>query len=499
MNDIWQEIYRRDRAARQAIPAPPAQTQPPLRPQPVSLTPAVQVPACDYRRGLGRHKCYCHHPEIGAGRMVPYGRCVSCPANKVVENTSLQLVSLDAQPCRHLGEEIGRINSGCPACHNQPIRACAVHGQCVETQRQREEVRGARACAGCWQRSVGRHIPRVGSIRVGFLTPTLAIGGVERWLLTLAAATVDNDAAQPLEWVGCAVHGGGKIDRRTLAEVSTVMPVTHDRRQIFDSADVILAWAEGHAPDLGTVAGKVVHVIHGNSDWSRDCARKNAERTDLFIGVAVTATACAPRGRPALTIWNSIDPTRLQPRGTRAALRSRYGIDSGERVVCFVGRYSAEKQPLLAARAAAEIGGRSVYCASAQDKLWQQQIRGIDPRAVFLDQDAVSDAFLLSDCFAMGSLQEPYGLVFPEAWYCGCPVVSFVAGVVPYAESLAGCRLTERIGDHRTIGRACLAAMEQRQRVVVARETVLRHFLPERMAVEYQLAFARLLGRVEEP
>lgn len=469
-----------------------------MRPQPVSLTPVIDPPPCDYRRGLGRYKCYCHHPQIGGGRMVPYTQCATCPVNKIIENTSLQLVSLETQPCRHLGEEVGRIQSGCPACHNQPIFACAVHGQCVATQRQREEVRGSRACAGCWQRSIGQHIPRVGSIKVGFLTPTLAIGGVERWLLTLAQATVDNDAAQPLEWVGCAVHGGGKMDRRTLSELSALMPVTHDRRQIFEAAEIVITWAEGRAPDLGTFSGKIVHVIHGSTDWSRDCAAANAGRTDLFIGVADSATALAPRGQPACTIWNSIDPARLQPRGTRGALRARYGIDRDELCICFVGRYSAEKQPLLAARAAAELHARSVYCAASQDKLWQQQITAIDPRAVFLDQDAVSDAFHLSDCFAMGSLHEPFGLTLAEAWYCGCPVISFAAGVVPYAETLAGCRLTERISEHATPGRAVLAAIQHRERVVVARETVLRHFLPERQALEYQLAFAQLLGRVAQ-
>lgn len=55
-------------------------------------------------------------------------------------------------PCIHRGDVVDEINSGCGACRGKPIWSCAMHGRCVATQRQREEVRGSRACDRCGDR-----------------------------------------------------------------------------------------------------------------------------------------------------------------------------------------------------------------------------------------------------------------------------------------------------------------------------------------------------------
>jgi len=287
------------------------------------------------------------------------------------------------------------------------------------------------------------------------LSPCLAIGGVERWLATVARLSFH------IDWVGLAMHGKKQsiVDARSYRELTTLMPVTFDRQYILDRSEVLLIWSEGASPDLRDWPGKLVHVIHGESAWSRQMAAANAKRLDHVIAVSQAAAAVAPPGVPLTIVDNVLDGNRLRPSASRNELRSRY--DLGARLaVCYVGRFVDDKDPLVAARAAAELGGVAVYCAVGPGS-WRQQVTAICPNAVFVEPTQAADAFAMSDCFAMGSREEGFGYVYLEALALGCPIVARRAGILrTWPGGNAPAAFTD-LDQFATPGQAVRAALAQ--------------------------------------
>lgn len=442
-------------------------------------------------------QCFCRlHGRPGTA--VAHDRCFGCPHSSAGP--------IDQPPaCPHRGDPIGSIISTCPTTHRHHVYGCNLHGACVLTVDQAADVaagrgsRRVRCCATCTDRPATPAITRVITpphansarpIRVGFLSPCLATGGVERWLITLAKHT------RRVHWTGVALHSRehSSVHERILAEVEPLMPVHYDRRRILDESDIVLTWAEDRQPELlGWRGGKLVHCIHGESSWSRSCAAANAARLDHVIAVSDCAAAIAPPGVPLTTIYNAVDPERLIPSASRSDLRADYAIHDRLAIV-YLGRWSAEKQPMAAAYAARELGAVAVYCSTGSDDgfAWRQQVRAVCPDAVFVDPGRPGDALTVGDCLIQPSLVDAFGIVFLEAWWSGIPVVSHAIGAVPSAERFAGVQLTERIGDHSSLGAAVLAAIARGERTAAARQVVVEHFLPAAQAARYESLFTEL-------
>lgn len=460
-----------------------------------------QLPQCEHRGAVLARQCFCRL-QGRPGVAVPHDRCLGCP--------HASALPAEMPPaCPYRGDPVGSIVSTCPTTHRHRIYGCGLHGRCVLTTDQAADTAGGRGtpaphcCATCTDRPSDPLITRVitppaGSrserpIRIGFLSPCLATGGVERWLVTLARHT------RSVHWTGVALHSEqhSAVHRRMLAEVEPLMPVHFDRQRILDESDIVLTWAEDRRPELlDWRGGRLVHCIHGESSWSRSCAAAHAERLDHVIAVSDSAAAVAPAGVPLTTIYNAVDPQRLIPSASRAALRADYGVQDRLAIV-YLGRWSPEKQPMAAAYAAAELGAVAVYCAARSDDstAWRQDVRRVCPDAVFIDSAQPGDALAIGDCLIQSALVDAFGIVFLEAWWAGIPVVSHHVGAVPSAERLAGVRLTERIGDHSTLGAAVQAAIAHTGRVAAARRVVVEHFLPETQAVRYESLFASLHAR----
>ena len=102
-------------------------------------------PKCSNAGRVGNLRTHCRHPAIL--QPVLNSTCETCSLFQEGEpdgNPKPQQVV-----CRHRGDVIASIQSGCAACKGKPIYTCDVHGQCVANRRQREEVRGVRSCEGC--------------------------------------------------------------------------------------------------------------------------------------------------------------------------------------------------------------------------------------------------------------------------------------------------------------------------------------------------------------
>jgi len=400
---------------------------------------------------------------------------------------------ITATACQHRGDVIGEIASGCAACKGQPIHACSIHEKCVNTQRQREEVKGARACEGCsdFTPVISTTESSTGKIRVGFLTPVLNVGGVERWLVTLAKHT-----SPAIEWVGCCLHPEGATHPDMVAEVSQLMPVHRDRYRLFSECDVLIIWGENHAPDLAQFKGKIIHVIHGVLDWSESCAAVNSDNIDQYIGVSDAATAIAPAGRECVTILNGLDTDHVIPSADWRTLRDEFDIDEDETVVCYVGRYSNEKNPTAAAQAAGEIGATAVYCCPSIPERERDKLQHLaNGKVTYAPCDRVADTFTMADVFVHNGDPEPFGLVFIEAWYCGCPIVCNDVGVIPIAEQMTGVTLSVKLTT--TLGEAAIKAIENRRQLVKSGRKAALLFSAEQTAQQYEEVLNRIMNSVK--
>ncbi len=423
------------------------------------------VPACEWRRGVGRKICFCHHPDHG-GRPVGYDVCRSCPLDKAhnghLPDTATTWRLVNDPACLHRGDVLRSEPCSCPHRGPTPVHACALFTECVLSNADRERVRSQsvpiKSCQNCPAQLTGARrtppAPPESRVRVGILSPCLAVGGVERWLATVARL------AFHVEWVGVAMHGRKEsvIDARSYRELAGLLPITFDRRQVLDAAEVLLIWAEPPAPDLADWPGKLVHVIHGESDWSRHMATHHAARLDHVLAVSPAAARVAPPGVPLTITPNILDGARLIPSADRETLRHRHAIH-GRLAVCYVGRFHPDKDPLVAARAAAELGGVAVYCAVGP-RGWESQVRAVCPDLVLIDPTRPADAFALADCFAMGSRAEGFGFTFVESLALGCPVVARPAGVLRTWPETGTPRAYTDLDDYPTPGQAVLAALE---------------------------------------
>jgi hypothetical protein len=119
-------------------------------------------------------------------------------------------------------------------------------------------------------------------LRAAFLTPSLRLGGAERWLISLARASREG-----IEWTGTALTERARAHAELLRELAACMPVYAGPRagspdddavlvrcrsgrealeRAVEDADVLIVWGLGNLARF--VAGltlPVVYVAHGGS------------------------------------------------------------------------------------------------------------------------------------------------------------------------------------------------------------------------------------------
>lgn len=416
----------------------------------------------------GPRRTWCRHPDIAghhASTSVPNSACISCRLYTSHSDAVLPVIQYDPGPdCLYRGDVIRSVPCSCPSRLTTDVYACERHGECVLNGYDRENVRAEsvpiKTCETCANQCWGTRFNGDG-MRVGMLMPCLNMGGVERWLATLA------HYSHRIQWSGVGI-----TDRRAIvhpemwSELSELMPITFDARQIVETSDVLIIWTAMDRDMLNGYYGDVIHVIHGESDWSRTCAAANVDIVDLYVGVSESASAIAPVGRRVETITNAVDVWRLNSRATRQRLRAVNGIDPSDIVVGFVGRFDPDKEPLLAAAAAKEIGGVAVYCTPGVPG-WERQVSDVCDRVVVIDPAAPGDAYAMADVIVHGSRHEGFGLVYIEALASGVPLVARPCGVLRH-ESHAKDFVS--IDEYDTIGDAVMAAVDMEVRSLAMRQ-----------------------------
>jgi glycosyltransferase involved in cell wall biosynthesis len=283
------------------------------------------------------------------------------------------------------------------------------------------------------------------SPRIGYLTPSIFVGGTEQWMLQIAdysGCTFQGTASPSTAWCQPAM----------VAALAKRMPIYGqtlvDCKRLVHDSDMILAWGQLEYERILTgFCGPVVFVSHnGDRKWTRTATEQAKESATHWVAVAEAAKIPAA-GLVAperfTVLYNGVERSHYGATISRAEARLRLSLEPTAVVVGYVGRYSLEKRWDLWTRGLEILPQRyeALYLGCGNDELELKAMAGnmLGDRAHFLPpRDQVGDVLAACDCLLQTSAGEGFGLAAVEAMAAGVPVVSTPVGILPELEAAHG-------------------------------------------------------------
>ena len=166
-------------------------------------------------------------------------------------------------------------------------------------------------------------------IRVGFLTPSMHVGGAERFIISLA-----KNFFGEFEAAGCVLDGNF-LDPRMVTECERYMPVVRPPQPI--NADVYISWGIQKLHHLTQYLDvPVVEVSHGDVLWDvqSEMLRQSCMGATHFVGVSTGAAKAFPRAiqDKVEVIPNGVEPQRCAPRNGRDWFRKQLNVSPGDKL-----------------------------------------------------------------------------------------------------------------------------------------------------------------------
>lgn len=261
-----------------------------------------------------------------------------------------------------------------------------------------------------------------------FLTPSLHIGGAERWILELAKNL------KRWEPVGVCLTQEF-LHPEMAAAIREVMPIYFRGENI--QADALISWG---IPTLASIVEgvkvPVVEVSHSDGSWDeqRACVYASCVGASHLAAVSQAAATAFPAIlRDKVTVLpNGVDPARVRPINGAEAWRESTGV--GDRpIALFLGRFADVKNPLLAMAALQKLPTDWVMVfvghgpMEADIKAMAQQHFPERVMIVPPVQD-VGDILAAANVMVVTSECEGHSLAINEAWLAGLPVVTTMFG-----------------------------------------------------------------------
>jgi len=319
--------------------------------------------------------------------------------------------------------------------------------------------------------------------RVGIITPSLLLGGAERWVASLL---MHLDRSQlDLSGVLSLQPGDQQIEDQVRRAAPLYVGPEH-ATGFADQCDIIVAWGTRHLRMFPRGRVPVVFVSHGFGQWTTDAVNGSRDRVTHWAAVSRWAVQSFPQDiRPlARVIHNGIDVDHCRTTRARDHVRQSWGLDPGDIAVGYIGRMSWEKHPVAAAIAAAHLGPpfRPVYVGDGH-KLGDVRavVEQVHPRALFVPPVyPVGDALQAVDVFVLASPSEGFSLGLAEAWFSGVPTVATPVGAIPeLAEQFGPLAVTVPVNPRPVeLADAILYATSRDNRATVeyARQVTRDHF-----------------------
>jgi len=296
--------------------------------------------------------------------------------------------------------------------------------------------------------------------RVLYVGPCLGVGGAEQHLLMLLKGQ------RRVEWHAALVHGRGTTDDAAVRSVLEHLPVfggpiTNDvassrliireetdvatLRRLEAEADVIYAWGATQGVLAGTTL-PVVYAVHcsGNAGISSTATVAPLATAIISLGEYATSMVPVEHRHKMAVIPNGVDLRRLAPMRDREEMLREWGVTPGQHALGFVGRWSAEKNPLALAEAVHALGNEfhAVYCGPQQGGIGRavpaaeraRAERLCGGRVTWMYTENVGDVYAALSALLLPSANEVCSLTALEALASGCPLVATPAGHLPELE-----------------------------------------------------------------
>lgn len=340
-------------------------------------------------------------------------------------------------------------------------------------------------------------------IRVTLVNTCMLAGGAERQTCTIACG-LDRARFDPVV-VNTQPELGAHKPLLDLLAAADVPCVAGDCHPAIDQADVVLWWGPALRRRLlsgGPVRGSL-HVAHSDSHWTAESIVACEKRIDRVVAVSGPAAAMVadvlgrPRGSVPV-IWNGIDPAEFSgARPDRSAAPFTLG---------YLGRLSAEKNPVAIVRALAMLPGDvrlKIWGAGPLEAFLRDAVAelGLQPRVDFcgVANDRAA-AFEQMDAMVLASLFEGLPLTVLEAMLARVPVITPPWGDLPLVLGSPRAGQMERRGfladpDARGIADAVELLQELGgipEMVERARSFALEHFTADRMVAAYSALFEQI-------
>lgn len=210
-------------------------------------------------------------------------------------------------------------------------------------------------------------------------------------------------------------------------------------RAALKNCDILLTWGvSGLSRRLADFDGTVVAISHGAAPWVADVLKENVPCRMRYVAVSGAAANAFPVGiRSQVKILPAgIELDRIAASRSRGAIRRDLGLCPDEKAVGYIGRFSAEKNPLQIARIVGQLGGRYVAVYHGAN-LWgdtefRAEARRLSGnRICFINSKwHTGDVYAALDSLVQASPNEGGPLVAIEAWLCGVPLVTTPVGIV---------------------------------------------------------------------
>ena len=293
------------------------------------------------------------------------------------------------------------------------------------------------------------------ALRILQFGPTAWKGGV-----AVAIADLCVGLARVGHEVGLLCNGGAVLDRldgsgvrlfeqKSVARTKAILRNTVSTAEVLRSFQPDIVHVHGRGPSLvSTLAGRYpdCFTLHNSSF---------AERVGAF-DTGVIRRSLSPMGRKVIvlselgrdycrtemriaderlfTVSNGVDEKRYAPcsPAQREKLRVDLGVEKGQLLVLFVGRFHHQKQPEAIVKLAEAIRARGndrVRFVMMGNGPLKNEIAssiaqlGLEDRVALLDFQEPLTAYQAADLLVMPSRYEGFPLVAIEAMAAGCPVL----------------------------------------------------------------------------
>lgn len=340
-----------------------------------------------------------------------------------------------------------------------------------------------------------RLVPDPGrTLRIGYVSPSAGMGGAE----TQIVAQIRH--ARRLDWVAAWVPEEAPRNAEILARLPPLEAGDEGLARLCRSVEAVYVWGLPHkvAAIRQFTSAPILYGVHGEGEWTRNAVAQIATEVDVLVCVSHGAVRTVPprqrhkvrliRGGAGL---GAVVATRQ-----RHDVRRDWGIVDGELAVGYAGRLSAEKNPVVIARAVALIpNARLIVCSpqagGEKHPLRREIAAALGDRVVWTSSamQPMGAVYRGLDCLVVASHEEGMPTVTLEAWAAGLAVVSTPVGLIQELEPRHG-PLVERVPLDPTpeaLANAIVTSSRSNfSRTETARELVLNRLSMQRMTVAFE-------------